>query len=53
VTAATNQSSGPKDDAAAAARRQAALLMTMVIGVSAFLAPAGLVLYWLTGNLIV
>jgi YidC/Oxa1 family membrane protein insertase len=52
VTAATNKPGGPTDDAAAAAQRQAAILMTIVVGVSAYLAPAALVLYWVTGNLI-
>ena len=34
------------------AQRQAAVLMTTVVGVSAYLAPAALVIYWITGNLI-
>jgi YidC/Oxa1 family membrane protein insertase len=52
VTAATNKPSGPIDHSAAAAQHQAAVLMTMVVGVSAYLAPAALVIYWVTGNLI-
>jgi YidC/Oxa1 family membrane protein insertase len=41
----------PTDNAPRATQRQATVLMTMVIAISAYFAPAALVLYWVTGNL--